>query len=35
MLPTQHERLLQLAKDAFSMRSDLAQLKVDEHELGH
>ena len=33
--PTNHERLLQLAEDAFAMRSDPAQLQVDEHVLEH
>jgi GNAT superfamily N-acetyltransferase len=34
-MPTNHERLLQLAEDAFAMRSDPAQLQVDEHVLEH
>lgn len=33
--PTNYERLLQLAEDAFAMRSDPAQLQVDEHVLEH
>ena len=34
-MPSNHERLLQLAEDAFAMRSDPAQLQVDEHVLEH
>ena len=34
-MPSNHEHLLQLAEDAFAMRSDPAQLQVDEHVLEH
>lgn len=33
--PSNYERLLQLAEDAFAMRSDPAQLQVDENVLQH